>query len=219
MGTFIHEIGHTIFFWIFGYVALPAFDFEGGGFSKPFFGQIILIQIGIWLLFSYVIINKFTLSNPILYVLMTIVTSLFVIGFFKFHQFIYIFMGVGFEALVGGILIFRGLFGLTSKYSNNITLNAEAACHFIVGFALNARLIERFYSIIHDPMAKGFYLLKGKRGASNDFVVIADLLHINLDQVCYFAIGFGFACLLIPMIFFCIATICDTFDLGMTRYK
>lgn len=46
---FFHEIGHTIGWWIFGYPALPSFNFEYGGGMTYSFTRSWLVLGGVWL--------------------------------------------------------------------------------------------------------------------------------------------------------------------------
>jgi len=40
MRIFFHELGHCVTFWVFGYPAVPAFDFQyGGGMTYPVMGR------------------------------------------------------------------------------------------------------------------------------------------------------------------------------------
>ncbi|MDY0009065.1 MAG: hypothetical protein RBS08_05110 [Bdellovibrionales bacterium] len=46
---FFHEIGHTVGWWIFGYPALPSFNFEYGGGMTYSFTRSWLVLGGVWL--------------------------------------------------------------------------------------------------------------------------------------------------------------------------
>jgi hypothetical protein len=58
MAVFFHEIGHTIFAWIYGIPAFPIFDFKhGGGYSVQIAERSWFAQIAIWGLSAYGLYN------------------------------------------------------------------------------------------------------------------------------------------------------------------
>lgn len=66
--TLLHEFGHTIFFWFFGYPAFPAFDFvHGGGVTIPTARStliLLLLYVGLAALFVHLKQHQPTLLVP-----------------------------------------------------------------------------------------------------------------------------------------------------------
>jgi hypothetical protein len=196
LSTLAHEVGHTLFFWLFGYIALPAFDFNyGGGVTITLSSQSHLIQIllialcgyGIFLIRDY---------KRLFFSLLTITTFIFIAGFFEFHKVIYLFMGHGFEALIGSFFLLRALFNIAPRGK------AERFLNMTLGIYLNVNLIKDFYLITSDSFKKDLYIHQKGQIHIGDFSVIANDLSVNLDTVCYFGIAFSILCLLAPVALF-----------------
>jgi hypothetical protein len=123
----VHELGHAVFGWLFGYPSVPAFDFMyGGGLTSHqdrkmiIFVIIYLLLAGLFYLFRR---NRLTLLFLIgLAVLYTIIT------FTPLHQLVILFMGHGTELVFGAIFMYRALSG------SSIIVPAERPLYAFLGF-------------------------------------------------------------------------------------
>jgi hypothetical protein len=106
----VHELGHSITGWLFGYPSIPAFDFVyGGGVTINTGRQTALLAL------SYVIFlgliyycrkNRLTLS-----VLSGGLLIYSICALTRLHEALILFMGHGLELVIAGIFIYRGLSG------------------------------------------------------------------------------------------------------------
>jgi hypothetical protein len=206
--VFIHEIGHCISMWLFGYVALPEWDLEyGGGLAHAFSGQSYLIRIACFLLFiGLAWQNK---KNKIIFVSLIIFACLFtIVGFFPFHHVVVSFMGHGFEMMIGSLLLFLAWFNVGFNFEGD-RLEMEKSLSAGLGFYFNLAVIKNFYRVISDPFIKEEYSSPSARGYDNDFVTISYKLWVGLESVCYFAIGFAIFCIILPAILFLVSEFID----------
>lgn len=60
--TAVHEVGHAFTGWIFGYIAIPAFDYiNGGGVTRLFSRPLLLCLVA----FGFVALNLFLINKKI----------------------------------------------------------------------------------------------------------------------------------------------------------
>ncbi len=109
MTVFFHEIGHSIFYWLYGYVAVPRFDFEyGGGYSNALTGQMYVLLAALYAGTIYVIYlareEKFWLAIFAPLLLLHLLTA-----FNDYHHVVILFMGHGAEVAIGSFMLSRAL--------------------------------------------------------------------------------------------------------------
>lgn len=204
----IHELGHTIFAWLFGHTAIPALDFKyGGGFTTSSAQQYQIIRAIVFLLLiclAFAIGHKNKVIGILIFIFALIIG---IVGFFHFHLVVKSFMGHGFEALVGSALI---LWTLADFSYSTEAGKLEKYIPSFVGFYLNFNLIKEFYLVIHDDFHKDLYISQKDQVHIGDFSNIADWLWVDLETVCYFGIGFFIFCLILPFIVIIIWNLCST---------
>jgi len=104
----VHEAGHTIFDWIFGYPSIPYFDFVFGGgvtISSQRSLELIAIIYIIFGIFLFVYMNNI-LTAGIIFTLM-IVYSIFAFTFL--HHVVDSFMGYGTEVIFGVFCLYMSI--------------------------------------------------------------------------------------------------------------
>lgn len=188
--TLVHELGHTLTNWIFGYPAIPAFDFmHGGGFTfnverMPFL--IGLMYCGFGYLF-YVYWQNYLTAR----VLLGVAISYTFCAFTGIHEFFVIAMGHGFELVFGGIFLARAMSGYACRYSVERPLYAMLAAYVIFYD------IQFSWRLIFDQTTRAIYN-QGKAGIDHDLVRIAqDVWNVDLSFV---ASGMLLATLLTPFV-------------------
>lgn len=177
MDTFFHEIGHTIFSWVFGIPALPAFDFKyGGGWSLPMTGHSISAQIAVLcaaacgLYYQKDMIYPFAMKVAIGFLIV-----FGIIGFTDFYEDIILFMGHGATALLGGFMLARGIYGVFLTRPEERWLNVFVGTFFILD------QIKMCHALLHDMEYQMLYeTQKGGRGMG-DLTRIANN-HIGWTQ-------------------------------------
>ena len=194
----VHELGHSIFGWLYGYPSIPAFDFTyGGGVAITMHRKIEITYV------TYAV-----LIYGIFYLRKNLIPLVCNIGFLivfaltsrnEWADIMRIYMGHGTELVFAAIFLYRGLTG--SQSVNNIESSLYIACAFFI-FSQN---LDFAHSLRNDAAFLANYM-QGKGDLTHDFHVLC-LEHFNKSQIRdvaffhYFAIGFtvligiGFAAL------------------------
>ncbi|WP_299405304.1 hypothetical protein [Acaryochloris sp. IP29b_bin.148] len=172
--TLVHELGHTLTNWIFGYPAIPAFDFmHGGGVTvqtsrMPFL--IGLIYGGFGCLF-YIYWNNYLTAR----VLLGVVMAYTLCAFTGIHEFLVVSMGHGFELLFVGIFLVRAISGYGCRYAIERPLYAMLAAYMTIYD------LQFSWRLMFDSAARALYE-QGKGGViDHDLVRIArDVFQVDL---------------------------------------
>jgi hypothetical protein len=174
----IHELGHSAISWLFGFPAIPAFDFlHGGGVSiwatERWFILVWLVYVGLgWLLYRY---RHNSLTARCLWGV-GLVYSL--CAFTPLHSLLRTSMGHGFELIFAGIFGYRGLSGYACRYP------IERPLYLMLGVFTILVELKFCGGLLWNPEFLEIYL-QGKGGIiDNDLVLVArDYLHVNLSLV------------------------------------
>ena len=172
--TLVHELGHTLANWIFGYPAIPAFDFvHGGGVTfhtrrLPFLMG--LIYGGFGYLF-YVYWQNYLTAR----VLLGVAIAYSICAFTGIHDFLMVSMGHGFELIFAGISMGRAMSGYGCRYA------IERPLYAMVGTYVTIYDIQFSWRLIFDQTARAVYE-QGKSGLiDHDLVRIArDVFQVDL---------------------------------------
>lgn len=195
LSTVIHEVGHSIFYIFYGYVAIPSFDLQyGGGLTTAFSNQNYLLSLMVFIIFLALslLVKRY---NKILTISLTVLLILlFSLTFFSYHQVVISFMGHGFEIIIGCFFLYRCVFNFSFNGTYERFLNG------FFGLFLNMQIIKYFYNVIYDSYSRLEYI--NQKGGVNfgDFSVIANNLGVSLNSVCFFAIICAFLAILIPIL-------------------
>jgi len=185
--TLVHEMGHAIFGWLFGYPSFPAFDVIWGGGVTIHTGRStalwILIYVGFAGLFWVYRKNKATLAVLAVLVFLHAVSALTSI-----HSVLILFMGHGTELVIAGLFIYRSLSGRAVIHA------AERPLYGIIGFFIVFSNINMAYKLLTSVYYREDYLSAKGGDIDMDFSVIAsDYLHSEMTSV---VIVFFVCCLL-----------------------
>lgn len=171
MSVFFHEIGHTLFFWFYGYPALPMFDFQhGGGYSwTPTMRQQGAIIFCLYAAVGYALWT-FRQSRALQVILGMVLLFNLTTAFGSYHMAIVMFMGPGFEIAVASFLLFRAWLDLAPRGGFERFVNA------MFGFAMIFRALIDGWALLHDGGHRFlYYNQKGQHGFG-DFDRVADAL-------------------------------------------
>jgi hypothetical protein len=174
LGILVHELGHTLLSWLFGYPALPAFDFLYGGGFTPTWERSYVLLAGVlalvgWLFYAYRR-NRATLAA------LALATALLALAAFTpIHQFVILFAGHGSELVFAGIFLFRAIKGSAIKTP------AERPLYACVGFFILLTNLALAHGLITSEESRMAYEEAKGGGAWMDFSQIsADFLHVSL---------------------------------------
>ncbi len=165
--TIVHEFGHATTAWLFGYPAIPSFDFIFGGgvtrraterFTPILFVLYSALGYGMYYFRAQVRLSQILLGFTVGYTFF---------AFTGLHQTLIVGMGHGFELIFAGIFLYRALSGEACRIAAERPLYGMLACYiflydlkFARGLLLDQEIRQRY--------------LQGKGGVlDNDFVRLA----------------------------------------------
>ena len=198
--TLVHELGHTVFAWLFGYPAIPAFDFmHGGGITFYMTERVALLLAVIYCGFGYLFYRYW--HNPLTARCLLGGGAVYTLcAFTQLQQILISAMGHGFELLFAGIFLYRAISGFGCRYS------IERPLYGMLGFFTVFYDIRFAHGLMFDPVARRVYE-QGKGGVlDNDFVHLASQ-HFRVDLSVVAAL-FLICCLVTPAVV-----------LGIYRYR
>ena len=194
MITLVHELGHAIFGWIFGYPSLPAFDFVYGGGITMYQNQKSLIILLVFILLAGMLI-LFRRNHLTILVLILIVAGYTLAVFSSFHQFIILFMGHGSELIFAGIFLYRALSG------SSIIVAVERPLYAFLAFFILFKGFRFAFQLYSSPAHRQMYAAAKGGGHWMDFSRIArDFLGIELSSVA--GLFFLICLLVVPATYF-----------------
>ena len=194
MATFFHELGHTLFAWLYGYPTIPVFDFaHGGGLAISVTGQSYLVRGAALAVIGYgaYLLRDFT---PFMIGLAVLGVFILATGFSEdIHMSMVDFMGPGAEALVAGFLLTRALLDISPGGVTERLLNA------VFGFGILFQvLIKGFALLRNDAYRLVYFEQKGTHGFG-DFDKIAErFLPLGFDGVVTIWLVLACLCLSVP---------------------
>lgn len=175
--TTVHELGHAATNWLFGYFAIPAFDFiHGGGVTMSSEQKSVIIVTLLYLGLAYlfyrywrnVLTARSLLGLTLVYLLC---------AYTPIHQALIVGMGHGFELLFAIVFLYQSLSGLGCRTS------IERPLYGMMGFYIVLYDIGFAWGLLTDSDMRTVYNF-GKGGIDNDFVRLArDYLHTNLSAI------------------------------------
>jgi len=188
--TLVHELGHAFTAWLFGYPAIPAFDFRYGG-GVTLHGDrvgflVVLLYAGLAGLAYYCRHHR-----PLLIALgvLTAIYTLFALS--PIHEMLFVAMGHGFELLFAMIFLYRALSGWGCRYA------IERPLYAMLGFFIVLFNMRFAWQLQFNDVFRELYLM-GKGGIDHDLVRLArDFFHTDLATV----VGlYGFLVILAPVV-------------------
>ncbi|MEW6530125.1 MAG: zinc ribbon domain-containing protein [Thermodesulfobacteriota bacterium] len=190
----VHEMGHSIFGWIYGYPSLPAFDFVyGGGMTLHIDRSYLLLGVIYALLVWAIWFWRKNTAAIVVLIILGVIHAL--TAFSRTHEVIILFMGHGTELAIAAIFIYRALSGAAVVHT------AERPLYAAVGLFIVFYDLSFAYALMTSADARALYGEAKGGGHWMDFSRIAqEYLHTKLSTVARF---FLLCCLLpIPVGYF-----------------
>jgi len=172
----VHELGHAVFAWLFGYPALPSFDFYyGGGFTSYESRKTLLLALVFtgWIAALYLYRNH----RAGLLAVGTLAGLYTLCALTPLHEHLIGFMGHGAELVFAGLFFYRALSGSAVKIPLERPLYAFLA-FFIV--ASDARFA---LGLVRSPLERQLYAEAKGGGDWMDFSLLARGLGVELTTV------------------------------------
>jgi hypothetical protein len=143
----VHELGHTVVAWLFGYPAIPAFDFVYGGGVSFHQGRQYLLLAVVWAALGggiYLVRSRPGLRNLLIGV--TAVHVVFAVT--PLHEALQILMGHGSELVFAGIFLYRAATGAACK------LPVERPLYAMVGWFTEISVLLFCHRLLTDPVSR-----------------------------------------------------------------
>lgn len=176
----VHEMGHCLFNWLFGYPSAPAFDFMyGGGLAIALSRSSLLLVVWYTLLAVAIYRFRHNLGAVILLLVLAVVHA--ALAFTSGHEVLILFMGHGTELLIAGLFLYRAVSG------RSIVHRIERPLYAAVGFFIVFKDLVFSYRLISSPTARMEYEQAKGGGHWMDFSRIAEeYLFVDLQAVALF---------------------------------
>ncbi len=190
----VHEFGHAVMGWFFGYPSLPALDFTYGGGICVHWDRNILIMVVVYALWAGILYFWGLENRKRIAVVMTGLIAYTIFSFTSAHDVIILFMGHGMELVFAGIFIYRALSG------SSVIHPVERPLYGYLGMFIVLNDLRFAYRLFTDETTRKWYENAKGGGHTMDFSRIAeDYLHIDLTSVAAF---FMICCILTPFVAF-----------------
>lgn len=190
--TLFHELGHSLFGWLFG---IPNFPAILTLFGRDQASGITFMWERSWLLQLFVFIGlgyacywgRQQMERWFWWVVLFISVTIFILSFTDSPELIVTFMGHGGSMVMGGFFLFRGWLNLDSRNGFERWLNG------FFGFYLLLNNIQFGYNLAYDPFLREEYsnALIGQVG-HHDFMKMTELApSLTVGGIAVFTIVFG----------------------------
>lgn len=174
--TMVHELGHTVVLWLFGYPAIPAFDFaNGGGVTMSDLERSTAI-VAAWAVGLGALVWWQRARRGVVALLVAAVV-VYALSYDTTHEALAIALGGhGGEIVFGALFLYRGLTGWGCK------VEAERPVYAFLAFMILFSGLRLGVSLQSDMMARHWYL-QGKGGIDHDLVTAAQILSLRLESL------------------------------------
>jgi hypothetical protein len=176
LAILVHELGHAIFAWLFGYPAIPSFDFYyGGGFTSYETRRTILLGFVFtgWVLALYL----YRHHKPGLLAVGALAGLYTLLALTPLHEQLIASMGHGTELLFAGIFFYRALSGSAVK------VPAERPLYAFLAFFIVASDARFAFGLLRSPLERQLYAEAKGGGDWMDFSLLARGLGLELTTV------------------------------------
>lgn len=175
--TIFHELGHTAVLWIFGYSAIPAFDFaNGGGVTMSDLERSPMI-VWAWVL-GFVILGWWQRERKGVLIALGGLALLYFYMYNSTRETLAITLGghAG-EVVFGAVFLYRGLTGWGCK------LEAERPLYAFLGFMNFFAGLHLGFALMGNNSMEKYWYLQGKGGIDHDLVTGAQILSMKLESI------------------------------------
>ena len=174
--TMVHEIGHTAVLWLFGYPAIPAFDFANGGGVTMSDLERVPSVVGAWVM-GLVVLLWWQRERKGVFALLVGAAILYALAYDTTRETLAITLGGhGGEIAFGALFLYRGLTGWGCK------IEAERPIYAFLAFMILFSGVRLAISLQGNTIERYWYL-QGKGGIDHDLVTGAQILSMKLESL------------------------------------
>lgn len=190
IAVFFHELGHTLFYWLYGYMAVPTFDFaHGGGMTYQFGERLWPLQIAVWGGLAYAVYLTRQRAKVLTMPVAVFAVLVFVTSLFALREDIIIFMGPGMEVIAAAFLLCRGYYNLWLSRPGERWINV-----FIGAYMLGSAL-TLVWALMFNPYFAADYEMQKGGHRLGDFNRLVDDLQVPMLTVGSVYIAYAIACI------------------------
>lgn len=190
VGVFFHELGHTLFYWLYGYVAVPTFDFvSGGGMTYQFGERSWLLQGAVWLALAGVTALAWRRARILVLPLGMFAAFIIATSLMDVHQDVIVFMGHGIEAALAAFLLCRGYYNIW------LSRPAERWINVFIGAYLMGSVITLVWALMFNPSFAADYEMQKGDHRLGDFDRLVDDAGTSMLTIGWLFIAYAIACI------------------------
>ncbi len=182
--TLFHEMGHTIFFWLFGSAAIPSImtaigSDKAGGASLVLFHH-WSVQLLAYAAMAYGCFYCYRNRPLLFYPALGFTLMMVIASFTPIAHWLPIYMGQGGSILAAGVLLYRGWLGVRMETETERWLNA------LYGFFILFHNAQFSLQLMGDTAERDAY---ENAELTNDFVILTDMVpHWRLEGIALFTL-------------------------------
>ncbi len=189
--TLVHELGHTLAGWLYGYPSIPAFDFVYGG-GVTFHQDRQWLLTGLWLAAFAWLLYFFRRNPGTLLALGSLAGAYLITAATSWHEAIVIAMGHGGELLFATVFLYRAWSG------TSLVHELERPIYAFAGFYIQFHDLRFAFELLTSQAARLDYEDAKGGGHWMDFSRLAD--EFFGGRFLLVVLAFFIACLLPPLI-------------------
>lgn len=194
MDTMAHELGHSIYGWLFGYMNVPMiftlFHADKMGGMAMMLGHSTIVQVGAVLALGfacyYIMGTGYSIPLAIFAVMIA------AISISGYGMLVVNYMGHGNAIVVGGYLLYRAFAGLTPRGAVEKWLSAYFGFYLTLGNMFFSYRLMTDKEYLFDYVAPVEYI------DHRDFIKVAGETGFTLDGVAMFTIALGAVMIILP---------------------
>lgn len=189
VGVFFHELGHTLFYWLYGYFAVPTFDFaSGGGMTYQFGARSWLLQVAVWGGLGALVAFAWQRARILVIPLAVFAVFIVVSALMAVHQDIIVFMGHGAEAALAAFLLCRGYYNVWLSRSYERWINV------FIGAYMMGSVLTLVWALMFNPHFAADYEMQKGAHRLGDFDRLVDDSATSMLTIGWLFIGYAIAC-------------------------
>ncbi|MHB8793463.1 MAG: hypothetical protein ACYC6O_09030 [Thermoleophilia bacterium] len=175
----VHEMGHALAGWLFGYPSIPSFDFFYGGGVTLHQDRFVFLNGVVFLLLA-VLVYMFRDSRARMLMVAAGAAVYALLAFTVWHEVLIVALGHGTELIIAGIFIYRAASG------SAILQKAERPVYAFIGFLIVIQNLVFNYRLIANTTFR-FEYEYAKGGMEMDYSRLAyEYIHVSLITIAKF---------------------------------
>jgi len=198
---YIHEFGHTILFWFYGYIAFPSPNFQhGGGVTIPLTGQLLLLHLTLYGFLGYA---AYHMKGHLKWQMAMVAIGLFHLAtaHFEIHEAFITAAGELNVIFAGGVFLTISMLNIERPFPFKRFLSAMFGFFLLVHSALVS------YFLLFDKATRHAYYNANAQHGIGDFDRVAEYLYLDFSTVVCFFLGLIPVMVVLPvMIYFIVTT-------------